>query len=52
MKILVADDDATLRTELSQILRDDGHQVVGAADGAGWTSSSRRAGGSPVCGRS
>ncbi len=33
MKILVADDDETLRNELAGILREDGHEVVGAADG-------------------
>ena len=33
MKILVADDDATLRTELMSLLEEDGHQVVPAADG-------------------
>jgi DNA-binding response OmpR family regulator len=33
MKILVADDDETLRTELAGILREDGHEVVTAADG-------------------
>src|SRR5437867_2227116 len=33
MKILVADDDETLRGELAGILREDGHAVVVAADG-------------------
>lgn len=34
MKILVADDDTTLRSELASLLREDGHEVVTAADGA------------------
>ena len=34
MKILVADDDPTLRNELASLLREDGHVVVTAADGA------------------
>jgi FixJ family two-component response regulator len=34
MKILVADDDPTLREELASLLREDGHVVVTAADGA------------------
>ncbi len=34
MRILVADDDATLRNELAGLLRDDGHEVVTVADGA------------------
>src|SRR5881392_3319030 len=34
MKILVADDDATLRDELAGLLSEDGHEVVTAADGA------------------
>jgi FixJ family two-component response regulator len=33
MKILVADDDRTLREELASLLREDGHEVVMAADG-------------------
>lgn len=33
MKILVADDDLTLREELAGLLRDDGHLVVMAVDG-------------------
>lgn len=33
MKILVADDDATLRDELAGLLREDGHEVATAADG-------------------
>src|SRR2546426_3028765 len=33
MKILVADDDSVLRAELAGLLRDDGHDVVGASDG-------------------
>ncbi|HYM39187.1 MAG TPA: response regulator [Thermoplasmata archaeon] len=33
MKILVADDDPTLRSELAELLRADGHQVDAAADG-------------------
>ena len=33
MKILVADDDPTLRSELAELLRDDGHEVHIAADG-------------------
>ncbi len=33
MRILVADDDVTLRTELAELLRGDGHQVEVAADG-------------------
>src|SRR5438093_35846 len=33
MKILVADDDAVLRNELAGLLREDGHDVVGASDG-------------------
>src|SRR3989442_9859326 len=33
MKILVADDDAVLRNELADLLREDGHDVVGASDG-------------------
>lgn len=33
MKILVADDDSTLREELACLLRDDGHEVATAADG-------------------
>lgn len=33
MKILVADDDATLRSELASLLREDGHEVIPAADG-------------------
>src|SRR5437879_13851703 len=33
MRILIADDDETLRSELAGILREDGHEVVGAADG-------------------
>lgn len=33
MKILVADDDQTLREELAGLLREDGHVVVTAADG-------------------
>ncbi len=34
MKILVADDDPTLRGELAGLLREDGHSVDTAADGA------------------
>ena len=34
MKILVADDDPTLRSELAELLRADGHDVAIAADGA------------------
>src|SRR2546429_9214540 len=34
MKILAADDDATLRDELAGLLSEDGHEVVTAADGA------------------
>jgi len=34
MRILVADDDTTLRNELAGLLRDDGHEVVTVADGA------------------
>ena len=34
MKILVADDDPTLRAELAELLRADGHDVLTAADGA------------------
>ena len=33
MKILVADDDPTLRTELAELLQADGHEVQVAADG-------------------
>jgi FixJ family two-component response regulator len=33
MKILVADDDTTLREELTALLRDDGHEIVTVADG-------------------
>lgn len=33
MKILVADDDPMIRSELSELLRDDGHDVDTAADG-------------------
>jgi FixJ family two-component response regulator len=33
MKILVADDDRTLREELASLLREDGHEIVMAADG-------------------
>lgn len=33
MKILVADDDLTLRTELAELLRADGHEVQIVADG-------------------
>lgn len=33
MKILVADDDSTLRNGLAEVLREDGHEVVLAADG-------------------
>lgn len=33
MKILVADDDTTLRNELAGLLREDGHEVVTVADG-------------------
>jgi len=33
MKILIADDDSVLRGELAGLLRDDGHDVVGASDG-------------------
>ena len=33
MRILIADDDETLRSELAGILREDGHEVVAAADG-------------------
>ncbi len=33
MRILVADDDATLRSELAELLRGDGHEVEVAADG-------------------
>src|SRR5256886_9817303 len=33
MKILVDDDDAVLRNELADLLREDGHDVVGASDG-------------------
>ncbi len=33
MKILIADDDTVLRSELAGLLREDGHEVVGAADG-------------------
>ncbi len=33
MKILIADDDSVLRAELAGLLRDDGHDVVGASDG-------------------
>jgi len=34
MKILVADDDPTLRGELAELLREDGHAIVTAADGS------------------
>lgn len=34
MKILVADDDSTLRAELGELLRSDGHEVTIVADGA------------------
>ena len=34
MKILIADDDPVLRSELAGLLREDGHDVVGASDGA------------------
>jgi len=34
MKILIADDDSVLRAELAGLLREDGHDVVGASDGA------------------
>jgi len=34
MKILVADDDPTLRRELAELLREDGHAIVTAADGS------------------
>ncbi len=34
MKILVADDDPTLRTELADLLRQDGHEVFVATDGS------------------
>ena len=34
MKILIADDDSVLRAELAGLLREDGHGVVGASDGA------------------
>src|SRR5207247_1895383 len=33
MKILIADDDATLRNELAGLLREEGHEVVGASGG-------------------
>lgn len=33
MKILIADDDTILRNELAELLREDGHDVVGASDG-------------------
>src|SRR6266704_3684979 len=33
MKILVADDDKTLREELAVLLREDGHAILTAADG-------------------
>src|SRR5712691_6577990 len=33
MKILIADDDSVLRSELAGLLREDGHDVVGASDG-------------------
>ena len=33
MRILVADDDTTLREELAALLREDGHAIVTAADG-------------------
>jgi len=33
MKILIADDDPTLRGELAELLREDGHEVQPAADG-------------------
>ncbi len=33
MKILIADDDPTLRSELAELLRGDGHEVRTAADG-------------------
>jgi len=33
MKILVADDDKTLREELAALLHEDGHAIVAAADG-------------------
>src|SRR3989442_12448028 len=33
MRILIADDDETLRSELAGILHEDGHEVVAAADG-------------------
>ena len=33
MRILIADDDETLRSELAGILLEDGHEVVAAADG-------------------
>jgi CheY-like chemotaxis protein len=33
MRILIADDDTTLREQLSELLREDGHGVVAAADG-------------------
>src|SRR2546425_3641720 len=33
MKILIADDDSVLRSELAGLLREDGHEVVGASDG-------------------
>lgn len=34
MRLLVADDDATVRSELSELLREEGHEVDTAADGA------------------
>ncbi len=33
MKILIADDDSVLRSELAGLLHEDGHDVVGASDG-------------------
>ena len=34
MKILIADDDSVLRAELAGLLHEDGHDAVGASDGA------------------
>jgi len=34
LRLLIADDDPTIRTELSDLLREEGHEVSTAADGA------------------
>jgi len=34
LRVLVADDDVTIRSELAELLREDGHEVDTAADGA------------------